>query len=51
MAVRASRLRPAPPAIPAFTRAAAVLPQGTEDRPLTADVAAAAELLPVLARL
>ncbi|MFF7142114.1 aromatic amino acid ammonia-lyase [Streptomyces nodosus] len=51
VAVRASRLRTAPPAIPAFTRAAAVLPQGTEDRPLTADVAAAAELLPVLARL
>ncbi|MFE9093489.1 aromatic amino acid ammonia-lyase [Streptomyces sp. NPDC007264] len=51
VAVRALRLHPAPPRVPAFTVAAAALPAGTEDRPLTADVAAAAELLPALARL
>ncbi|MEU6343291.1 aromatic amino acid ammonia-lyase [Streptomyces sp. NPDC046977] len=51
-AVRALRLHPEPPpAFPAFTVADAVLPAGTEDRPLTADVTAAAELLPVLAGL
>jgi histidine ammonia-lyase len=51
VAVRALRLHPAPPAVPAFTTAAAALPDGTEDRPLTADVTTAAELLPALARL
>ncbi|MFD3453834.1 aromatic amino acid ammonia-lyase [Streptomyces sp. NPDC058691] len=50
-AVRALRLHPAAPAIAAFTVAASVLPDGTEDRPLTADVTAAADLLPVLAAL
>jgi histidine ammonia-lyase len=50
-AVRALRLHPAPPPIPAFTVAAATLPAGIEDRPLTADVTAAAALLPVLAAL
>ncbi|WP_367573704.1 aromatic amino acid lyase [Streptomyces griseoaurantiacus] len=51
VAVRALRLSPAPPDLPAFALASAVLPGGTEDRPLTADVAAAADLLPRLARL
>ncbi|MFF3564732.1 aromatic amino acid ammonia-lyase [Streptomyces sp. NPDC002574] len=50
-AVRALRLHPSPPPVPVFTVAAAVLPAGTEDRPLTADVTAAAEVLPVLADL
>ncbi|WP_340375126.1 aromatic amino acid lyase [Streptomyces sp. SS7] len=50
-AVRALRMRPVPPPVPAFTLATAALPLGTEDRPLTADLAAAAELLPRLARL
>ncbi|MGW2639812.1 aromatic amino acid ammonia-lyase [Streptomyces sp. NPDC001348] len=50
-AVRALRLLPVPPQVPAFTVAAAALPPGTEDRPLTGDVTTAAELLPVLAAL
>ncbi|MET9443019.1 aromatic amino acid lyase [Streptomyces sp. NPDC006610] len=50
-AVRALRLHPAPPPIPAYDTAAADLPPGTEDRPLTADVARAGELLPRLAQL
>ncbi|GAB7105149.1 hypothetical protein JCM4814A_34630 [Streptomyces phaeofaciens JCM 4814] len=50
-AVRALRLRPAPPPVAAFAVAAAALPRGTDDRPLTGDVTAAAELLPVLAGL
>ncbi len=50
-AVRALRLRPTQPPTPAFTTASAALPTGTDDRPLTADIAAAAELLPTLAEL
>lgn len=50
-AVRALRLLPVPPSVPVFTVAAAALPPDTEDRPLTGDVAAAAELLPALAQL
>ncbi|MFG2353405.1 aromatic amino acid ammonia-lyase [Streptomyces sp. NPDC048521] len=50
-AVRASRLRPVPPRVPAFTLAADVLPSGTEDRPLTGDIGAATELLHHLAEL
>ncbi|MET7452165.1 aromatic amino acid ammonia-lyase [Streptomyces sp. NPDC005574] len=50
-AVRALRMVPTPPRTPSFTTAAAALPAGTEDRPLTADVQTAAELLPVLAQL
>lgn len=51
VAVRALRLLPEPPPIRALAVAAEVLPSGTDDRPLTADVTAAAELLPVLAEL
>jgi histidine ammonia-lyase len=50
-AVRALRLHPVPPPVPAFTVAAATLPPGTEDRPLTGDVMTAIELLPLLAEL
>ncbi|GGW20141.1 hypothetical protein GCM10018980_45330 [Streptomyces capoamus] len=50
-AVRASRLHPAPPAVPAFSLAASVLPAGLEDRPLSGDIATATELLPLLAAL
>ncbi|MEW2512341.1 aromatic amino acid lyase [Streptomyces sp. NPDC046870] len=50
-AVRALRLHPEPPALPALTLAAAVLPTGLEDRPLTGDVETATELLPRLAQL
>ena len=50
-AVRALRMLPVPPPVAAFTVAAAALPVGTEDRPLTGDLATAAELLPVLAGL
>ncbi|MET8563183.1 aromatic amino acid lyase [Streptomyces flaveolus] len=50
-AVRALRLHPEPPALPALTLAAAVLPTGLEDRPLTADIETATELLPRLAEL
>lgn len=50
-AVRALRLHPAPPAVPALTLAAAALPTPTEDRPLSGDITAAAELLPRLAEL
>lgn len=51
VAVRALRMRPGPPPEPAFAMAAAVLPSGADDRPLTADVSTAAELLEELARL
>ncbi|GGS67297.1 aromatic amino acid ammonia-lyase [Streptomyces cinerochromogenes] len=51
VAVRALRLRTAPPATPAFTLAASALPTGLEDRPLTGDIATAARLLPLLAAL
>jgi histidine ammonia-lyase len=50
-AVRALRMIAAPPDLPLFTLAAARLPSGTEDRPLTGDVTAATELLPSLAEL
>ncbi|MFJ8106405.1 aromatic amino acid lyase [Streptomyces sp. NPDC096132] len=50
-AVRALRLRPVPPQVTAFTVATAALPLGTDDRPLTGDLTAAAELLPRLAEL
>jgi histidine ammonia-lyase len=50
-AVRALRLHPAPTPLPVLADAVAVLPAGTDDRPLTPDVAAAAELLPLLAEL
>ncbi|MGW7261474.1 hypothetical protein ACWGJM_47200, partial [Streptomyces sp. NPDC054834] len=50
IAVRALRLLPVPPPVPAFAVAAA-LPSDTEDRPLTGDVTIAPELLPVLAQL
>lgn len=50
-AVRALRLHPAPPPVAAFRVAAAALPDGTDDRPLTPDVTAATELLPALAEL
>lgn len=49
LSVRALRRSPLPPAVAAFTVAAAALPHGTDGRPLTGDVAAAAELLPLLA--
>ncbi|MGW0330984.1 aromatic amino acid ammonia-lyase [Streptomyces sp. NPDC003011] len=48
-AVRALRMHPTPPPLPVLA-AAASLPSGTDDRPLTGDVTAASELLPVLAR-
>ncbi|MFH9863774.1 aromatic amino acid lyase [Streptomyces sp. NPDC017202] len=48
-AVRALRMRPAP-AGDALTVAAGVLPDGTEDRPPTGEVTAAAEPLPLLAQ-
>ncbi|MFD7135496.1 aromatic amino acid lyase [Streptomyces sp. NPDC059894] len=51
VAVRALRLHPVRPQVAAFTVADAALPDGLDDRPLTADVTAAAELLPWLARL
>jgi histidine ammonia-lyase len=51
VAVRALGLHPVPPPLAAFTVAAGALPPGTEDRPLTADVTTAAELLPSLAEL
>lgn len=55
-AVRALRMRPdrgqtLPPPGEVFAVAAAVLPAGTEDRPLTGDITSAAQLLPVLAGL
>ncbi|WP_037672224.1 aromatic amino acid ammonia-lyase [Streptomyces griseus] len=50
-AVRALRLHPVPPPAPVLAVAAAALPEGTDDRPLTADVTAATELLPALAAL
>ncbi|MGY4737353.1 aromatic amino acid lyase [Streptomyces sp. ATMOS53] len=56
-AVRALRMRPHPHphSMPSptevFAVAAAALPAGTEDRPLTDDVTSAAQLLPVLAEL
>jgi histidine ammonia-lyase len=51
VATRALRLYLAPSDVSAFTVAAAALPSGTEDRPLTADVTTAAELLPSLAEV
>nr|BFD81997.1 hypothetical protein StreXyl84_13980 [Streptomyces sp. Xyl84] len=51
VAVRALRRRARPPRTAAFAVAAAALPAGTEDRPLTADVTTAAGILPVLAGL
>jgi histidine ammonia-lyase len=50
-AVRALRLLPVSPPISVYTFAAARLPTDTEDRPLTGDITAAAELLPLLAQL
>ncbi|MER5431427.1 aromatic amino acid lyase [Streptomyces sp. NPDC002588] len=50
-AVRALRMLSLPPRCAAFTVAAAALPFGTDDRPLTADLTAATELLPLLAGL
>ncbi|MEW2045550.1 aromatic amino acid ammonia-lyase [Streptomyces sp. NPDC005476] len=55
-AVRALGMRPdrgqtLPPPGEVFAVAAAVLPAGTEDRPLTGDITSAAQLLPVLAGL
>ncbi|MFD8607293.1 aromatic amino acid ammonia-lyase [Streptomyces sp. NPDC059631] len=50
-AVRALRCFREPPRRAVFAVAAAALPAGTEDRPLTADVTAATRLLPVLAGL
>ncbi|MHB9858259.1 aromatic amino acid ammonia-lyase [Streptomyces sp. YIM S03343] len=50
-AVRALRLHPGPPPVLAYAVAAAALPSGTEDRPLSGDVATAVQLLPELARL
>ncbi|MDX5564838.1 aromatic amino acid lyase [Streptomyces sp. ID05-04B] len=49
--VRALRMLPGSPPVAAFAAAAAALPAGTDDRPLTDDVTAAVELLPLLARL
>jgi histidine ammonia-lyase len=51
VAVRALRLHPVPPTSPAFVLAAAALPIGLEDRPLTGDITTATELLPLLAEL
>ncbi|WP_230194363.1 aromatic amino acid lyase [Streptomyces coriariae] len=56
VSVRALRMRPVqaeslPAPVAVLAAATAVLPAGTEDRPLTGDVAAAAELLPQLAEL
>ncbi|MGW1722066.1 aromatic amino acid lyase [Streptomyces sp. NPDC002306] len=51
VAVRALRMHPVPPPLPALLLAGAALPADTDDRPLTADVAAATELLPLLAKL
>lgn len=51
VAVRALRLSGAGRDVPAFTLASAALPTATEDRPLTADVSTAAELLQHLATL
>ncbi|MEW2297481.1 aromatic amino acid lyase [Streptomyces sp. NPDC006743] len=51
VAVRALRRRARPPRTAAFAVAAAALPAGTEDRPLTADVTTATGILPVLAAL
>ncbi|MFG2955202.1 aromatic amino acid lyase [Streptomyces sp. NPDC048291] len=48
-AVRALRLAPVTPTVPAFRMAAEALPGDTEDRALTGDVTAAMELLPLLA--
>ncbi|MEW2051490.1 hypothetical protein [Streptomyces sp. NPDC005476] len=51
VAVWALRMHPAPPPARAFAVAAAALPSGADDRPLTADVSTAAELLEEFARL
>ncbi|MEU6665403.1 aromatic amino acid lyase [Streptomyces sp. NPDC046727] len=50
-AVRALRLHPVPPPVPALTLAASALPAALEDRPLTGDITIATELLPRLAEL
>ncbi|MEU0116434.1 aromatic amino acid ammonia-lyase [Streptomyces bobili] len=50
-AVRALRMSAVPPEIAVFALADEALPDGTDDRPLTADVTAAAELLRLLAQL
>ncbi|MFF8726033.1 aromatic amino acid lyase [Streptomyces sp. NPDC015171] len=50
-AVRALRLHPAAPPLAAFTLAAAALPPGLADRPLTDDIETASRLLPRLAEL
>ncbi|QIJ65338.1 aromatic amino acid ammonia-lyase [Streptomyces sp. JB150] len=50
-AVRALRLHPSPPRLPVLAVAAAALPAGTEDRPLTPDLERAQELLTTLAEL
>ncbi|MFM9701461.1 aromatic amino acid ammonia-lyase [Streptomyces galilaeus] len=49
-AVRALRMHAVPPQIAVFTVADEALPDGTDDRPLTGDVTAAAELLRLLAQ-
>ncbi|MFI1699163.1 aromatic amino acid ammonia-lyase [Streptomyces bobili] len=49
-AVRALRMHAVPPQIAVFTVADEALPDGTDDRPLTGDVTAAAELLRFLAQ-
>ncbi|MEV5491406.1 aromatic amino acid ammonia-lyase [Streptomyces bobili] len=49
-AVRALRMHAVPPEIAVFTFADEALPDGTDDRPLTGDVTAAAELLRLLAQ-
>ncbi|MFD5252775.1 aromatic amino acid ammonia-lyase [Streptomyces bobili] len=49
-AVRALRMHAVPPEIAVFTVADEALPDGTDDRPLTGDVTAAAELLWLLAQ-
>ena len=50
-AVRALRLAPVAPTVPAFRMAVEALPGDMEDRALTGDVTAAMELLPLLAEV
>jgi histidine ammonia-lyase len=50
-AVRALRMHPTPPPVPAFTVAAEALSSCTVDRPLPEGVSTATELLPVPAGL
>jgi histidine ammonia-lyase len=49
--MRPARAESLPAPVAPLAAATAGLPSGTEDRPLTGDVAAAAELLPQLAEL